>query len=262
MDPTLEEAEALHHEALRIAQLRGDFGAALPYAVRALAATEAHFGADHVEVAAVLRTLAIIYLNLGQVGTALELSERALRINEAAYGPEHPEVQYSLQNVATVYQQMGDLERALPPLRRALDLAQKNFGRSSESVGATQMTVAAVYLSANDKEGFRQAVGMAQSALRIFEKVGKLQEPSLMGKALNLLAVAHHKRGSLDEARRFYSRALAFFDSTFGPDYQALEPLLENFAELERDRGHPTAAEKLEARRERLLDAQRGFARN
>ena len=262
MEPTLDEARQLHHEALKISQLRGDFAAALPYAVRALSGMETHLGPDHVEVAAVLRTLEIIYMNLGNATTAAELAERALRINEAAYGPDHAEVQYSLQNLAQVYQQLGDAARALPPLQRALDLARKNFGAESESVGATQITVATVCLMANSPDGFRAALETARSALRIFEKIGKLQDPGLMGKALNLLAVTHHKRKDLDQARKAYARAVAVFESTYGPDYQGLEAILENFAELERDRGHPLAAEKLEARRQRLLDQQRGSARN
>jgi hypothetical protein len=59
---------------------------------RALAIQEAHYGADHVEVAATLGNLGNAYGALGDAAKQKALLERALVIQEADYGADHVKV--------------------------------------------------------------------------------------------------------------------------------------------------------------------------
>ena len=76
---------------------------AIPLAEKALALTSAQQGPEHVDTAARMNLLAVLYRHHGRATEAEPLYKRSLGIREKALGPDHPDIATSLNNLAFLY---------------------------------------------------------------------------------------------------------------------------------------------------------------
>ncbi|MDQ3818809.1 MAG: tetratricopeptide repeat protein [Acidobacteriota bacterium] len=117
-----DEAEALYRKALsiyekepsdphvgqllerigRLRLLKNDFEKAEEFYVRAVAAKERAFGAEHAETIGSLNSLADFYNARHEYGKAVPLLQRVVSIREKSYGPQSPALAHSLQRLACV----------------------------------------------------------------------------------------------------------------------------------------------------------------
>jgi len=102
----------------------GDLDGGERHLRRALELAEAHFGAEHHEVAYGLTGLGEIAVRRGDFVAAEALHRRALAVREAGLGREHPHVVYSLAGLGEALVGAG-ADEALPVLERALALGPR-----------------------------------------------------------------------------------------------------------------------------------------
>src|SRR5262249_835406 len=87
-----EDAGRLLYETARYLHDRARYPEAELFYQRALQIREQHFGPEHLQVAYLLNSLAILYRNQGKYAQAEPCYLRALHIREQQLGPEHPQV--------------------------------------------------------------------------------------------------------------------------------------------------------------------------
>jgi tetratricopeptide (TPR) repeat protein len=85
-------------------------------------------GPEHLDTAASLNSLAMLYQAISAYAEAAPLYEHALAIMEKTLGPEHPNTATALNNLALIYQATGTYAKAEPLLERALAIREKALG--------------------------------------------------------------------------------------------------------------------------------------
>src|SRR5262245_53502792 len=85
-----DEKPRLNAEVERLARQR-NYDEAIALVERALSRREKALGPDHLDVAAALYSLALLYRAKRDYAHAEPLSQRALAIREKALGPDHPD---------------------------------------------------------------------------------------------------------------------------------------------------------------------------
>ncbi|HKX30981.1 MAG TPA: tetratricopeptide repeat protein, partial [Blastocatellia bacterium] len=118
-DLSLHEAQQLNQEAETL-ERAGRYEEALRPAERALAIRETMLGMEHLEVAASLNMLSVLYYHRDEYAKARELLQRALAIREKLRGPDHPDVATALNNLGQLSSDRGDYVTAESLYTRAL----------------------------------------------------------------------------------------------------------------------------------------------
>ena len=96
----------------RVHYYTGDYAAAEPLYLRALAIREKAFGPDDPEVATTLNNLAVLYRQKGDYAKAEPLLLRDLAITEKRVGPDDTSVAPTLNNLASIYRSQGEFAKA------------------------------------------------------------------------------------------------------------------------------------------------------
>ncbi|HCX90689.1 MAG: hypothetical protein COW04_06485 [Deltaproteobacteria bacterium CG12_big_fil_rev_8_21_14_0_65_43_10] len=201
-DSSLQTAKELAQEVNRLFQ-QGQYAEATPYAKKALAIREKALGLDHLDVAAALNNLALLYKTMGAYDKAEPLYRQSLAIWEKALGPEHPDTAASLNNLALLYQTMGVHEKAESLYQRSLTIREKILGPEHPDTAASLNNLAGLYhtMGAYDK-----AESLYQRSLAIWEKVLG-QEHSYTAASLNNLALLYALQERNGEALTLMERA-------------------------------------------------------
>ncbi|MEW6266094.1 MAG: CHAT domain-containing tetratricopeptide repeat protein [Thermodesulfobacteriota bacterium] len=275
---------------------KGQYSQAIPQAREALAVAEKDKGPDHLEVAAALNLLALLYYEMGDYDQAEPLLLRAVRIREKALGPKDLQVAVSLNNLALVYDAKGDFAQAEPLYRRALEIREKELEPDHPDIAVSLNNLAGLYYNLGD---YSQALPLYQRALEILEKspepnnaeiaagLGNLaglhlalgdygraeplylraldiQEKSLgrehpdLAASLNNLALLYQEKGDLDKAEPLYQRTLSLQEKVFGPNHPDLAAILNNLAMLYSLRGDPARAEAFSQRALTIVERSLG----
>ena len=128
---------------------------------KAVAQSEAIFGPEHVETAAVLTNRAEAALDAGDLATARQMHERALRIREAALGKAHPLTARSLNNLGLALLEAAEPRQAEEVLARALVINEKEFGKENRATAVSLVNLGRALLAqkkaAAAAECFRRA---------------------------------------------------------------------------------------------------------
>ena len=245
---TANEKDRLLHQARRLktetTQLMraGKYDEALPPAERSLAIMEQELGAEHVEVANSLCTLAYILSTKGDYKRAEPLYQRAVAIGEKTLGQEHPGLARYLYRFGNLYNYTGDYARAESLYQRALLIQEKALGVEHPDVGTTLEQLASLYRTYGD---FTRAEPLFQRALLIAEKALG-EENAEVARILNNFASFYREKGDYAKAEPMYQRALRIWEKSEGgvnhPNYAAA---LNNLANLYRNKRDYDKAEPL-----------------
>ena len=233
-------AEAYNTLAV-IYQARGNYDAAQPLYVRALAIWEKSLGVEHSNVATVLNNLAALHREQGNHDAAEPLYRRALAIWKKTLGLEHPQVATALNNLAALYREQGNYDAAEPLYRRALGIWEKSLGAEHSNVATVLNNLAALY---HAQGNYDAAEPLYERALLIWKKTLGLEHP-IVASLLNNLAALHHAWGNPGVAESLYWRVLAVWKKTLGLDHPHVATVLDNLAALHREQGNYWEAQLL-----------------
>jgi tetratricopeptide (TPR) repeat protein len=192
------------------------YSEARPLLERALVLTEKALGPEHLDTAASLNDLALLFWEQGHPEDARPLHERALAIREKALLPEHLDTAVSLNNLGLDLHAQGDLVGARSRLERALAIRERALG-PEDPITAIYLDNLALVLS--DQGDLLSARMLNDRAVAILEKTWGLEHPDTN------VAVANQSRlrlagGVPAEALSLAERALAGHERLLGADHR------------------------------------------
>jgi len=239
-DRALQVANKLLTESVGLYRA-GKYDEASRLAENALEIRERVLGPDHIEVAAVVHRLAIIYWSKSEYAKAEPLYHRALTIRERALGPDHPDVASSLNNLANLYRDIGEYTKAELFHKRALEIREKALGPEHLDVASSLNNLANFYKSRGD---YVKVQPLYQRALDITEKAQGPDHPDVAG-SLNNLASFYNYKGEYAKAEPLFQRAITIYEKVLGPEHPDVAIPLNNLANLYQNKSDYEKAEPL-----------------
>jgi len=219
---------------------QGKYELALPYAEKALAATDKKLGRKDWRYQYFLMTLGQIHQQLGNYTKAESLYLEAIKMDEegVSLGYTGPTLQY----LANLYSWMGNYVKVEPLLKRALIISEKNYGKEGMSYASLMNDMGNMY---SDYD-YKKAEGAYLEAMRVRE--------SQFGKAVNInsvtlnnLAALYLTRGRYSQAKPLLEQALAVTEKEIGKGGFIYALCLDELASLNRSEGNfPVAASALD----------------
>jgi tetratricopeptide (TPR) repeat protein len=220
---------------------RAQYAEAEPLYCRSVAISAKMLGPDHLDTAASLNNLAVLYRDQGRYAEAEPLFRRALAIHEKALGPDHPNTSANLGNLALLYCNQGRYADAEPLHFRALAIREKALGPDHPNTATSLNNLALLY----DSQGrYAEAEPLFCRAVVIRERALGPNHPDT-ATSLSNLAGLYRDQGRYTEAEPLYQRALAIREKALGPDHPDTAQNLNNLAVLYRSQGRYAEAEPL-----------------
>jgi tetratricopeptide (TPR) repeat protein/CHAT domain-containing protein len=231
---------------------KGDYAAAAQAYERALELAPRVFGPEHVDTAAVLNNLALVYFRMCHYAQAEPLFQRSLKIREAKLGPNHYLVKQSLNSLADVYRVMGQYAQAVPLYQRSLKMAE--VSAPPEELATILKNLAGVYAGMRQ---YAQAEPLYRRSLEIREwKLGP--DHADVVTSLNDLALMYKAWGQYTKAEPLYQRILKIYEAKRGPDHLDTANCLYDLATLDTNLGRYAQAEPLYQRSLKIYEAKLG----
>ena len=262
-DSRLEEAEAVHREALAL--------------------TQETFGQRSHEVARAMNLLAIVYRQQDRLDEAENHYRAALRLQRRAFGKEHLAVAQTMNNLAILLQQRDRFDEAEALKRESLAIRQallpENDPRIAQQIHDLARTLDEKGDDAAAEQYYQQALAMQRSALgddhklvartlrnygsflmdqgRYAEAEQNLQaalslEVKIFGevsrdvaKGYNNLSVLKVRQGDYRAAEELIRKALAIRTDLYGPNHASVASAKSNLAGVLARQGLPAEAEVL-----------------
>lgn len=218
----LEEARKFHNEAINFYD-KGEYDEALKLATNALEIREQESGANDIDVAATLASLALIRSAKGDYETAISLFQRALEIREKTFGTYHQDVARTLHNMAIVFDTMDKFDEAIRLYEKAIEIRQKVLGEMNTDLATSLNNLGLIYTSLAD---YDKAEQLLRRALEIKEKSFAPTSTSIAATLSNLANIFSEK-GDTDKALEFYKRALEIREKALGPNHPDVARSLE-----------------------------------
>ena len=249
---------------------------------QAIAAIEAHYGADQQPLAAQLLRLGGDHLALGEPKQALAELRHALAIEGSFYGLRTITAARIERSIGVALHQRGDLGGALAALERALDIQRELGTEDSLGRATTLLNLAALHIDRGDFDAARIAAERALAlrvellgkdapgtaiakvwVARIGAETGSIKRAvSTLEDAIEVLssspsaapldlALAHRQLGVALRLQRRPARALRQLEAALaieeerrGPEHLALAALHREFGEVSLARHQAAAAEQ------------------
>lgn len=257
--PVFQESELIEAAQLRerANELfhKGQFVAAIPLVIRALAILEKVLGAKHPAVASTLSDLAHLYEANVNYAQAEQLYLRALAIVEKKPGEKRRNLGMALVNLAGLYDAKGDSARAEPLFQRGLAILEKALGTENPEFAQQLNNFALLYRNTGD---FAQAETILQRARTILEKTFGA-EHEVVATTLDNLAGVYMDKGDYSQAEQLYRRALTIREKSLDAEHPAIAATLNNLARLQYQvKGDIVGAELLFKRAVEILEKELG----
>jgi len=235
-----ELGDALHELALLHKDL-GQYAAAEPLYLRAVAVKEKALGEDHPDVAEVLNGLAGLYRRDGKYAKAEPLYMRALVVKEQTFGKEHLSVAETLNDLGVFFSEQNCLAEAEPLYLRALEIREKHLGKEHLDVTGSLSNLATLF---GKQEKYKEAEVLYLRSISIREAILGKDHP-LIALNLNNLALLLRKQDRYIEAEHLYLRSVSIREHALGKDHSCVASSLNNLAGLYQLQGRYTEAEPL-----------------
>lgn len=235
--PLLAEVARLEQQIAPLTQA-GRYPEAIPLAVRVVELTEQAWGAEHLNLAPALTSLALYHEYAGQYREALPPMQHAAQLYEKNLGPAHPDTATALNNLAFLWLDMGDDVQAQPLFQRALAIREQALGKEHAVVADSLTGLGFVYQS---RAAYSQAAPLLQRALAIREKTLGATHINVAG-ALRNLALLFYDQGDYAQAQPLFQRALAIYEKALGAEHPYIALALNDLASLYQDQGDFSAA--------------------
>jgi serine/threonine-protein kinase len=270
----LEEAEAMHREALGVRRRagvapalvasslnnlgitlsdRGRYTDAEPLLREAVDIWRAGGSDTEEDLATGLNNLAAVLRHQGRLDDAVPLLDEAVAIRRQRFGNTHPALASVLGHLGQVYNLQGALDKAEPLLRQALEIRQRAYGDDHPDTATARNNLSSLL---HDQGRLAAAEPLYQTTLAGVEKRLGTRHPDYAIQ-LNNLASLLEDWHRLDEAERLYRQSLDIRRQTYGESHAAVARTEHNLGRTLLARGRVAEAAALArtalATRERLL---------
>jgi eukaryotic-like serine/threonine-protein kinase len=204
-----------HHYVARVRFAKGRYPEALALVEQAAAERERALGPAHLDVAASVHSVGVLYNREGRFREAIPLFERALRITEQALGPDHPELGASLLQLGDAHYFLNEYEPARRYLERSLALRLKTLDPDHPAVATSRNSLGNVLF---DQGEFARAAEEYRLALKQRQRSLPPDHTDIADSLYNLGQV-DMRAGNLDEALRQLDAARAIYAKHYGAEH-------------------------------------------
>lgn len=200
-----KEAEQVHLQSVRIRQR--------------------DLGKYDAEVAEALNDLAVVYYDQYQFHKAEPLLIEASHILQHVLGDEHRDLALNCNNLGMVYLRMEKFEKARPYLNRALQVAEKTKKEDDPFYALVLNNVGELQIGLGN---YVDAEKFARRSLEIREKINN---PEKTMRSYNTVAWLQYKTGDMQQAERYFLKALSYAENVFGGEHPELILMLSRYAD-------------------------------
>ncbi len=193
----------------------GQYGFALGFFKKAVAASERANGKNTASTSAVYNNIANVYQAMGDYGSALKYHKKSIKIKKKALGPDHPSTATTYNNISQVYKAMGDYDKALDYMKKALGVCEKALGTDHPDTAIAYNNIALVY---QDMGEFDKALEYMKKDLAISEKALGTDHPSTAVSYVNI-GTLYLELEKPEEALPLFEKALGVFEAKLGPEH-------------------------------------------
>jgi tetratricopeptide (TPR) repeat protein len=191
-----------------------------------------------------LHDQALAAVDGGRFAAAADLCRRAVDLLTEDGGPDHPDVANVLSLLGSAEDELGAHGDAEEHHRRALAILVAFIEDDApEGVLLRLLVQARVGLAGCLRRQGRYAAAEEAYRQALTEAAREFREPEL-APICNELGILYKFGGRLDEAERWYHRALSALSAEYGPDHPELASLHHNLAGLAHSRGDTALAEE------------------
>jgi len=223
---------------------RGDYRAAEPLQVRALAMFERALSPDDPDLAVAVRNLGVLYDLEGRYREAEPLHLRALAIQEKAFGNEHPEVARTLNNLGKSCYAAGRLGEAERYFFRALAIREKTLGPDHPRLATSLNNVGFIY---SEQGRHAEAEPLLLRALGILERAYGPEHPDAV-LSIHNLADVYYALGVRGKPEPLHIKGLTIRENALGPEHPDVANSLADLAGFYRHERRYDEAEPLNLR--------------
>ncbi|MCP3999155.1 MAG: serine/threonine protein kinase [bacterium] len=227
--------------------------------------------------ARLLKSLAVVYRNLGLLAEAEPLMEKSLNIREKLFGELHKDTLESVHELANIYLRWGKLKEAEPLQKRAVKGRREVLGEQHLLTLESTSNLGVLYLHLRDFEkaqryfheaytGYRDQIGsdaletlvIASNLGQVLQNRGDMEGAEPLVKevlsgylravgedhpwtiiARNNLGFLHFRTGELDAAESEFRKAVASARTKLGPDHPHTVTFLGNLGDTLTSLGRP-----------------------
>ncbi len=219
----------------------GDYEAALPQLVRAVALRTAHQGEDNLQTAWAHRDEALALYRLGRTDDAERELRHALDYGKHAPPDQAEDVAEWKVTLALIYQDDGRLTEATSIFEDVLHWQETALGEDHLNTVHTMTNLANIYQRTGRYDACE---AIDKRALAVMERTVGENAPETL-RILNNLGNVLANQGHLREARQYMIRALEAKKRILGPENPVTLNSMNNVAEVDAMLGDWTAAEEL-----------------
>ncbi|CAE7470683.1 nphp3 [Symbiodinium natans] len=244
-----EETDAALEAAERLVRVCGDTGQsqrAQHLGIRLLELTEPRFGAESMESARALMTLA---QQLSDAEKRIEAQERARKVFEQNLGPDHPAVARTLAALAKSYGLLSDHGKQLQLLERALHIYRNSSGSDSVECGSVLSNYGNALMHVGRYMEAREA---QERSVCIMQTEFGEEHPNI-GIVLTNLGSILCRLGDPEGALEILPKALRIKEMQYGFDHPEMANTLASLANAYEQLGNRAEAQELV---ERVLHIQ------
>ncbi|RMF74646.1 MAG: hypothetical protein D6744_14325 [Planctomycetota bacterium] len=215
----------------------GDFDAAEPHLVRALALRRAE-PPDPIALGEACNNLSALRYQQQRYRDAARLAREAVDAQRSALPTSDPRVCTSLNNLAAIERRLGRLDEAERLHRQVLATRRRVLGEQHADVAQSLNNLAMVLIERNRLDDASEAL---EQALHIRESLFGREHPE-SAQALYNLGVVDQRAGRLERALERYEAALAIERAVFDEDHPAIALTLGRIGTTQLLRGAPSDA--------------------
>ncbi len=216
----------------------GDYDAAEPHLLRALALRRAADPPDPITLGEALNNLAALRHAQGRFEQAARFVREAIEVQRRALNVSDPRMATSLNNLAAIERRLGNLDEAERLHRRVLSIRRQVLGEQHADVAQSLNNLAMVLIQ---REQLDEAAQALERALRIRERLFGRRHPEVAQSLYNL-GVVEQRSGRFDQALKRYQAALAIEQEVFDGDHPAIATTLGRVGSVHLLRNDPAAA--------------------
>jgi len=251
-----QEASSLLDKAGSYLREQGWYADAELLLKQALSIREQHMGAEHLDTATSLSSLAGLYAYQNRFPSAEHLVERALAIRKQHWGADHPETAKSMNNLATLYMQRKQYEQAEPLFLQALSINENHLGVEHLDTMKYRGNLGVMYL---EQEQYEKAKPLFEGVLTFYKHHLGTKNPET-ARVMGNRALVYMQQGEYKKAESLFQQALSIHEKCSGKESPDTAYPLYGLAELYRRQGKYEQSEQFYQRtlsiRKQYLDLE------
>ena len=184
-------------------------------------------------------TLGTIYVKLGKFDQADPLLRSSLERHKSFAGPDSADVAADLVSLGVLRFNQSKIPEAEHLIRDGLAMSRRHAPPGDPSVGKALSALGHVL---EERGAYDEAVKTLDEAVRL--QSGKPEATTDLSDSLNLLAIAHHYLGHLNQADLLYKQALAIDRQLYGDVHPRVADDYFDIGYLQHDLGREADSER------------------